>query len=530
VKKPPRCERRGGQWYYRRRVPLDLVSVLGFAEYRESLKTPDIEVARMRAALRDAEVAVELQAARHQLAQRQHQEPATVDTLSPEALRYVREAVRARALEFDEQVRLSRPDEDGLTHYESTLADEYVEASEALARGQVAVRPDERARVADVLRSVGVSINPDAVAWPDAAYRAVEGRLLALEDVRERMQGRPRPTPEVPPPPAELLPLSERQASAGTSLADVATRWKAERKPAPATIINIDRAVKAVEAIAGKGCAVGDITRDHVQAYKDQMVDGGKLYSTTIKDRLGHVRMLLGYAEDNGLVTSNAALKVKYRAPKNTVESYIPFDAADLTKLFSGPVHATGARPAGGKGEAAYWVPLLALHTGARREELCQLLVADVRERDGISFLALTEENEHGQRDGSKALKTDSSAREVPLHPRLIELGFLAYVEERRQAGDRRVFPLVQSAPGKPLGDAWGKWFGRYLRERGVVHEKKVFHSFRATLKTALVSKGAPLHTHDAITGHVTPGVGAGYVYVSLEDKLAVLRLVSFDC
>jgi integrase len=191
-------------------------------------------------------------------------------------------------------------------------------------------------------------------------------------------------------------------------------------------------------------------------------------------------------------------------------------------------VHAEAQRPTGGKGEAAFWVPLLALHSGARREELCQLLVTDVRERDGVPFLALTEENEHGRRDGLKALKTDSSAREVPIHPRLIELGFLAYVAARKEAGDARVFPLVESGEGKPKGDAWGKWFGRYLRERGIVHPLKVFHSFRSTLKTALVSKGAPLHTHDAVTGHTTPGVGSSYVHVSLADKLAALKLVDF--
>lgn len=51
MKKPPRTEKRGGQWYYRRRVPTALVSVLGFAEYRESLQTPDMDVARFKAAI-----------------------------------------------------------------------------------------------------------------------------------------------------------------------------------------------------------------------------------------------------------------------------------------------------------------------------------------------------------------------------------------------------------------------------------------------------------------------------------------------
>ncbi|HEV8313705.1 MAG TPA: DUF6538 domain-containing protein, partial [Burkholderiaceae bacterium] len=184
VKKPPRCERRGGQWYYRRRVPQDLVAVLGFSEYRESLKTPDIEMARTRAALRDAEVAVELLAARRQVeAQQEREKPVEVATLSPDALRYIREAVRARTLQLDEQVRLSRPDEDGRFHYESTLADRYEESGAALSSGEVGTRRDERERITAALQSVGVSISARAPSWPEAAYRAVEGELQALEDI-----------------------------------------------------------------------------------------------------------------------------------------------------------------------------------------------------------------------------------------------------------------------------------------------------------------------------------------------------------
>ena len=51
---PLRTERRGGQWYHRRRVPASLVLILGFSEYRESLSTQEMAVARFKAALRDA--------------------------------------------------------------------------------------------------------------------------------------------------------------------------------------------------------------------------------------------------------------------------------------------------------------------------------------------------------------------------------------------------------------------------------------------------------------------------------------------
>ena len=67
MKKPPHTERRGNQWWYRRRVPTQLTLILGRTEYRESLKTSDMEVARTRAAFKDAEVAVEFEKAKEQL-------------------------------------------------------------------------------------------------------------------------------------------------------------------------------------------------------------------------------------------------------------------------------------------------------------------------------------------------------------------------------------------------------------------------------------------------------------------------------
>jgi len=52
--------------------------------------------------------------------------------------------------------------------------------------------------------------------------------------------------------------------------------------------------------------------------------------------------------------------------------------ADDLKKLFASPVFTEGDRPAGGKGEAAFWLPLLALFTGARQGELAGLRASDV--------------------------------------------------------------------------------------------------------------------------------------------------------
>jgi integrase len=107
-------------------------------------------------------------------------------------------------------------------------------------------------------------------------------------------------------------------------------------------------------------------------------------------------------------------------------EPYEPFSLGELKRLFASPVFARNERPHGGRGEAAYWLPLIALFSGARRTEIAQLKVGDVRQGDGwIWFFDLTNESE------DQSLKTSFSAGSVPLHSELIRLGLLAVVTAR---------------------------------------------------------------------------------------------------
>ena len=56
------------------------------------------------------------------------------------------------------------------------------------------------------------------------------------------------------------------------------------------------------------------------------------------------------------------------------------FEAADLKAIFNTAVYRSGSRPMGGGGEAAFWLPLIALFTGARQSELAQLRIEDLRQ------------------------------------------------------------------------------------------------------------------------------------------------------
>jgi integrase len=231
----------------------------------------------------------------------------------------------------------------------------------------------------------------------------------------------------------------------------------------------------------------------------------------TVNKVLGGIQAVLVWARNNGIIPDEVPWADPFAKMRLEEEpsSREPWQLAELRALFASPVFTEGARPAAGAGEAAYWLPLLAMLTGARLGELAPLAVADVTtdEATGIAIIKIIEDVEQGRR-----LKNPGSRRVVPIHPELIRLGFIVFVEQVRGGGDKaRLFPLLQPGPKGGLGEAWSKWFGRYIRDIGITSRTTVFHSFRHAFKDALRAAGISEDVNDALTGHAGGGVGRSY-------------------
>jgi hypothetical protein len=69
---------------------------------------------------------------------------------------------------------------------------------------------------------------------------------------------------------------------------------------------------------------------------------------------------------------------VKAPPAKRAKEARLPYDVDALKAVFGSAIYTKGERPNRGAGEAAYWLPLLALYTGARLGELGQLRPKDI--------------------------------------------------------------------------------------------------------------------------------------------------------
>lgn len=146
--------------------------------------------------------------------------------------------------------------------------------------------------------------------------------------------------------------------------------------------------------------------------------------------------------------------------------------------------------------DAYWWLPVAALWTGARLEELAQLHHEDLMtDSDGVKFI-------HIHDGGDRRVKTANSIRGVPVHSALIRFGFL-HLFDREKVG-QRIWPELKPAGRmKKLGDTYSSHFTDYRRHCDLYIRLMDFHSLRRTFITAMRTKAKidPL-TVAALAGH----------------------------
>ncbi|MFY9294614.1 MAG: site-specific integrase [Methylorubrum rhodinum] len=167
------------------------------------------------------------------------------------------------------------------------------------------------------------------------------------------------------------------------------------------------------------------------------------------------------------------------------------WERADLHRLFTTPVWigcATATRRTTPGSlilrDEKFWLPLIAVFSGLRQEEICQLQVEDIRQDEDIWYLDINDRP-------PRKLKNATAVRRVPVHAELIRLGFLTHVEAQRRRRQTRIFAnLTPGGADGRLGHAFTKWFTRYRREVGLYRPGLDFHSFRHTATTLMHQAG----------------------------------------
>jgi integrase len=176
------------------------------------------------------------------------------------------------------------------------------------------------------------------------------------------------------------------------------------------------------------------------------------------------------------------------------------FSTPDLQTLFNADRMRSFTEP------HKFWVPLIALHTGMRVNEISQLYVEDVKADTVLDETGAPHRLLYFDvspfREG-QSVKSPHAKRSIPVHSRLIGLGFEAYVDDVRRSGAVHLFPgLTWKADGP--GRVVTQWFnGRHLRKLcGITTPSKTLHCFRHTITTLADRSFIPDSVMRTINGH----------------------------
>ena len=208
-------------------------------------------------------------------------------------------------------------------------------------------------------------------------------------------------------------------------------------------------------------------------------------------------------------------------------EARLPFRPDDLSRFFR---HVVATRP---QTTPDYWLPLLALYTGARLNELCQLDPGRIIERDGVWLLDLLtvldrDEMERLPEAARLKLKSAAARREVPLHDDLVRAGFLDFVQSRRKRAGR-LFPTLKPDRYGYYSKDVGRRLNLDIERAGAKSEKVSFYSLRHNFRDALTEAEVPERTGDRVMGHIVTGAQGHYGDPKLKaSEVEAIRRITF--
>ena len=440
---------------------------------------------------------------------------------------------------------------------------------EALARAPL-IRPTTMPSELDVLLAAnGLTLPLDHPSRAPLALAVARAQLQAVTLERSREGRRPEiETPTRPDPVMAPAADATEQPSPDHQLSSLLQRWKRDTRP---TAKQADDKARYIRLFVSKfgDLAAETVTPVMVTEFRDALLQVPRnapawlreasldaliawtakpenarlqrLSRTTINAKaLGALSVVMDSAKRMGFVQTNPCSGQALDIKRGEVGRRKAYSDADLRLIFAcGAFAPTPSITKGGRGPAAFWLPLLGLFMGARLEELGQLLVSDVRKTDEIHYVVVTDlpdEEEDEPTSLGKSVKTAAGRRRIPIHPELERLGFLSFVSRRRAAGYTRVFPELDYYRGR-CTKRWSRYWGRHTDKYVTSSKDKVFHSFRHTFMRILRNRGVEEATIKALVGHasgsdVTAGYGGddeGFTYDLATLNRAVNTIVIAD-
>lgn len=232
--------------------------------------------------------------------------------------------------------------------------------------------------------------------------------------------------------------------------------------------------------------------QDVIRLDKPKMTDSG------VSDHLVRIKAFFEFLKRRRFVEFNIFDDIGVKSTRN---SRTPFTKPELQHLFKRDNFARFQREGC---PSHYWIPLLAAWTGARRGELFYLTPDDIKEKSGIWVIQITAER-------GKRVKTAFSIRDIPIHRKLIELGFLEFCEQKREKNQLEpLFPeykVFQKQAGYKFSNVFKDWI-QSTKDQLPDNQKKLFkeyrglHSFRHLFIKEMREVGVPRNVARKLAGH----------------------------
>lgn len=356
----------------------------------------------------------------------------------------------------------------------------------------------------------GVSLNhPNYAALYDIIRREwlerTRARLAAFHSAPLAMQ-QPSPEPASMPAPRidpPAMDLTGLMPDALKPLSQHIVAFMATKVIADSSVSGYHKSLSRLIAHCGNKpvCAYSTLDIEHfyqqVSAERSEKKDDGdRLNYWTVYRIVSNVRQFFKWAYARHLVRDDPTRKLMIEKRRvdddddDDDDGYEPYTADELRRIFGSPEFVALT-------DDERWLALVALHSGMRFGEARQLETTDIVEHNGRKHFSVSKVSEFGFK---KRLKTSSAIRLIPVHPALIDGGFLEFVGKK----NGRIYASIDRAR---------YWNEELTRDLGVwVRRTKVFHSLRGNFRDALKQAArGDTEAIDRYMGHAARGTGQQY-------------------
>lgn len=468
-----------GMFWFRRRVPVDLVEVIGREEEKFSLKTKDAAEAKLRHA--EATVIVE----KRWRALREPARPITeVEVFEIARIAHER-CVDSPALLADWNIELG---EDLFNEPEPPTSHSPFELAVAGAGSYFARLPMRalcRNLASQIAREQGVLLGP-------SDHHSVQFAVSAAVQAAARQAKRDRSLTDV----VWAVPTDRRLSPVPSAAKPVRFKtllddWALEKQPSEKTLYAWGRVVSQLTAFL-KFDDASRVTTDDLVRWKVKLLADGLSGKTIRNGKIAPIKALLNWGFKNRRLATNAASGVDVSVKKKPGEGKRGYSDDEARAVL------VAARKERG---ALRWLPWLSAFTGARLSELCQLRKTDLVNVGGIWSIRILAE--------AGSVKNVGSERIVPLHQALVDEGFVEFA--RAQKGEVLFPDLLPDRFGSRGGNGT-KLVSRWIRGLGLTDARlSPSHSWRHRFKTLARRHALAPDAVDAIVGHARRSVGDQY-------------------